>query len=100
MIRAYGYLAASGVIWFVEGGLFAHFLGMALWQIVILALMYASLFALAVRLLVQSLRTYAEGQPQFSPWRAVSLAPMVVTVVGSFVSLPIVVLVAVLGKVA
>jgi hypothetical protein len=97
MFRAYAYLAAAGVVWMTECGLFSHFLGLSPWQVVLLAIIYLALFVLAVRVLLRSLASHREG-PEIAPWRAVSLAPMVVIVLGSFVSLPLIVLVVLLGK--
>jgi hypothetical protein len=98
MFRAYLYLAAAGVIWLIEGFLFSYYLGFAAWQVALLAIVYLALYTLALRVFVRSLRNYG-GEGELSPWRAVSLAPMIVVVVGSFVSIPLVIAVAALGKV-
>jgi hypothetical protein len=99
MFRAYLYLAAAGVIWLVEGFLFSHYLGFAPWQTALLAVIYTGLYAVALRSFLKSLRAYA-GKAELAPWRMVSAAPMMVVILGSFVSLPLVLAVAVLGKIA
>jgi uncharacterized membrane protein len=98
MFRAYAYVAASGMVWMTECGLFSYFLGLSPWQVVLLAIIYIALFALAVRVFLHSLARHRESH-EIATWRAVSLAPMVVMVLGSFVSLPLVVLVDLLGKI-
>jgi hypothetical protein len=98
LLRAYIYLAAAGMIWLTEGFLFSHYLGFAPWQTALIALIYLGLYAVALRYFVASLRTSAHND-DLSPWRAVSLAPMLVVLLGSFVSLPLILLVTVLGKV-
>jgi hypothetical protein len=98
MIRAYLYLAASGVIWLVEGFLFSRFLAFVWWQTAILTLIYIGLFGLASAYLLRALRGGRETSEELALWRAVSLAPMFVVIVGSFVSLPLILIVAALGK--
>jgi len=98
MLRAYLYLAAAGVMWLGEAFLFAYYLGMAPWQTALLGCMYASLFAIATHFLLRSMREHDSGQSDLAAWRAVSLAPMLVVIVGSFASLPLILLVLALGK--
>jgi hypothetical protein len=98
MSRAYFYVGMSGVVWLVECALFCHFLQLAPWQVVLLALLYTALFGLAVRTFLRSLRRAGRPPADMATWRVVSLAPMIVAVLGSFVSLPIIVLVVLLGK--
>jgi hypothetical protein len=97
MLRAYLYLGVAGLIWLIEGFLFSYYLGFHVWQVGLLAAMYVGLYAVAVRYFVRSLKGYS-GQGELAPWRAVSLAPMVAVILGSFVSLPLLLVVAALGK--
>jgi hypothetical protein len=97
LLRAYIYLAAAGVIWLIEGFLFSHYLAFAPWQTALLALIYLGLYAVALHFFLASLRNHADTG-DLSPWRAVSLAPMLVVLLGSFASLPLILLVAILGK--
>ncbi len=99
MIRAYLYLLVAGIIWMVEGFLFSYYLGFAVWQTVLIGLLYLSLFGLVVRYLFRSLDTRPGNGDEMSTWRLVSLAPMLVVIVGSFASLPLVIAVAALGKI-
>ncbi|MGH2447202.1 MAG: hypothetical protein ACRDFS_01150 [Chloroflexota bacterium] len=95
MIRAVGYLLASAVVWFAEGYVFSTFLHFSLAQNVTLAIIYAVLFAVAVWLLLR----FAVAQDEnLASWRYLSLAPMLVAIVGSFVSILLVVLVAASGS--
>ena len=99
MLRAYLYLVLSGIIWLVEGFLFSHYLEFRTLQIVLLGVLYVTLFALAATLFVRSLSQSPAGDADLSPWRVVSLLPMVIVILGSFASLPLIILVAALGKV-
>jgi hypothetical protein len=99
MIRAALYLTAAAFVWFAEGFLFGWYLDFSLLQWSVLAVFYTALFAIAVRWLVRALRSQAVTGGEFPSWRLLSLAPMVTAVVGSFVSLPVVLAVLVLGKV-
>lgn len=92
------YLGIAGLIWLGEGILFGHFLRMSPWQIVLLVILYVALYVVVLRYFLLSLRD-EHGAPDMAKWRAVSVAPMVVTIIGSFVSLPLILLVAVLGRV-
>ena len=97
MTRAYLYLGASGVIWLIEGFLFSYYLRFAGWQVALIAGLYLGLYGTALRYFLRAMRGYQE-QAGMAAWRAVSVAPMVVVVLGSFASLPLVVAVAALGK--
>jgi hypothetical protein len=97
LLRAYIYLAAAGVIWLIEGLLFSHYLTFAPWQTGLLALIYLGLYAIALRFFLISLRNQPDNR-DLPPWRVVSLAPMLVVLLGSFISLPLILLVAALGK--
>jgi hypothetical protein len=99
MFRAYFYLLVSAVIWFGEGLLFSHYLGFAAWQIALLGVLYLALFALALRYLLTGLRESPASEANMTAWRVVSLAPMLVTILGSFASLPLIILVAAAGKI-
>jgi hypothetical protein len=98
VIRAYAYMAASGVIWLAEGFLFSHYLGLAAWQLVLLAVLYLGLFGAAVFYMVRTLRATPPAPDGLSAWRIVSLAPMLVVILGSFASLPLILAVVALGK--
>ncbi|GAC1444791.1 MAG: hypothetical protein NVSMB52_04450 [Chloroflexota bacterium] len=100
MIRAYIYLCVAGIIWMVEGFLFSHFLHFKWWQVILLALVYLGLYGLAVTTFLRSLDSPNDMVPGSTAWRAVSVAPMFVVIVGSFASLPIILLVAAAGKLA
>jgi hypothetical protein len=98
MIRAYLYLGFAGVVWLIEGFLFSHYLQFEPWQVVLTGLIYVALYGIVVINFSRSLRAH-QGDRESSAWRAVSLVPMLVVVVGSFASLPLIVAVAALGKV-
>lgn len=98
MIRAYLYLFAAGVIWLVEGFLFSRYLYLAIWQTAVLAILYVVLFGIAVSILMKSLRQQTRGPEGVPPWRLLAYAPVLVTIVGSFVSLPLILLVVALSK--
>ena len=82
----------------IECGLFSHFLGFAAWQVILLAIIYAGIFAIVVRVFIRSSRAQTESN-RIARWRAVSIAPMLVAVIGSFASLPLLLFVALLGNV-
>jgi flagellar biosynthesis protein FliP len=98
MIRAVFYLAASALIWLAEGFLFSYFLQFQAWQVVLMAIVYSCLVAIAVQLLRRQAATYVTESDRIAVWRYLSLAPMIVLVVGSFASLPILLVIAGLGK--
>lgn len=98
MIRAVLYLAVAGVIWAAEGYVFSRFLLFGSIQTAIMVAVYGALFMTAVFLLVRFARE-AESRPDPLPvWRYLSLAPMLVTVIGSFISLPILLAIDAAGK--
>lgn len=98
MVRAVLYLLASGAIWLAEGFLFSRFLGFSAWQTVLMTLVYLALFSAAATWL---LRLYAtDSMDELPVWRHLSLAPMLVVILGSFASLPIVLLILAAGKLA
>jgi hypothetical protein len=100
MIRAVAYLAASGVIWVVEAFLFSKLLSFSAAQVALTVVLYVVLFLVAVVVFVRFAREFKEGTESMPRWRLLSLAPMFVAIVGSFVSLPLLLLVVALGKIA
>jgi hypothetical protein len=98
VIRAGIYVLAAGVIWLAEGVLFSRLLGFSHVQVALVAVLYVALFGIAVLQLVRSAGRQPTGAGQLSPWRYISVAPMLVVVLGSFVSLPILLLIALIGK--
>lgn len=98
MIRAAIYLLVAGGLWMAEGFLFSRLLGFAPWQVAIMVIMYAGLFVAALALLVRFARRYHQTEAELPIWRLISLAPMLLVVVGSFISLPLLLLIAGLGK--
>jgi hypothetical protein len=98
MARAYLYLALAGLAWLIEGFLFSHYLNFSWWQSGILGVLYLSLFALATQRLLDALRAPPDTSAHVAAWRVVTLAPMLVVILGSFASLPLIVVVAALGK--
>src|SRR5438067_42446 len=97
-MRAGLYLAAAGVVWCAEGFLFSRYLEFAPWQTALMALIYLGLFAVACALTIRSLRGLGDDESSVATWRVVSLAPMLAAVVGSFASLPLLLLITILGK--
>ncbi len=97
MIRATLYLVASGIIWLIEGFLFSYLLRFALWQTAVMAVVYVGLFLLAVRYLLLLNTRRAVSENGLAPWRYLSLAPMVTVIVGSFASLPLLLVILALG---
>ncbi|HEX6507238.1 MAG TPA: hypothetical protein VF221_06350 [Chloroflexota bacterium] len=98
MVRTSLYLLAAAVIWLAEGFLFSRFLAFSTWQTVLLFVFYVALMCAALYALVALARSSGERPDGLAAWRALSLAPMVTFIVGSFVSLPLVLFVLVLGK--
>jgi len=95
VIRSVLYLVASAAIWFAEGTVFSIFLGFSRIQIVLMATVYVTLFVIAVRAIVVMSRQKSE----LPHWRLLSLGPMLVLVIGSFISLPVIALIALLGAI-
>jgi hypothetical protein len=98
MLRTYFYLIASGLIWLVEGFLFSYYLGLAIWQSALLLMIYAALFAVALRATLDALSREPETPEGVSAWRLLAFAPAFVAIVGSFLSLPLILLVVALGR--
>ena len=99
MARAILYVGASALIWLAEGFLFSRFLDFSPWQTVLLGVVYLVLMGVALRALQRTWRQRSELSGELAAWRILSLAPMVTVIVGSFISLPIVLAVLALGKI-
>jgi hypothetical protein len=99
MVRATLYVGASALIWLAEGFMFSRFLAFSLWQTAFLGVVYLALLGVSLRALRRAWRRQAEVSSDLAAWRLLSLAPMVATILGSFVSLPIVLAVLTLGKI-
>jgi hypothetical protein len=99
VFRAVAYLIASGIIWLAEGFLFSRYLSYSPWQTILMAAIYAGLFLVAARLLLQLWRSSSDADRGLTQWRTLSLAPMITLVLGSFISLPLLLLIAALGKI-
>jgi hypothetical protein len=99
MIRAVFYLTAGALVWLAEGFLFSYFLQFHPWQVVLMAVVYLALLGVAVELLRRQIATARQADGTLALWRYLSLAPMIVTIVGSFASLPILLVIAGLGKI-
>jgi hypothetical protein len=98
MFRALLYVVASALIWFAEGFLFSRFLGFSIWQTALLGVFYVAVFAASLWALRNVIRQSPETESGVAAWRMLSLAPMLTVVIGSFVSLPVILLVLALGK--
>jgi magnesium-transporting ATPase (P-type) len=98
MIRAIFYVTASAAVWLAEGFLFSYFLHFRPWQTVLMAIVYSGLLGMAIALLRRQVSSYRSEDTQLAVWRHLSLAPMVVAIVGSFASLPLLLIIAGLGK--
>jgi len=98
MIRAWFYLVASAVIWFVDAFLFSYFLRFSAGQTVLMAVFYLLLFGIAARYFIRGLSGLGRSDDDVAAWRLVSIMPMLVVILGSFVSLPILLLVVAAGK--
>lgn len=99
VIRAAAYLIASGVVWVIEGFLFSRLLVFSASQVALTIAIYLGLFVAAALLLIRFVRRFRDDTGDLPRWRLLSLAPMLVAIVGSFVSLPLLLLVVALGKV-
>lgn len=95
MIRSGIYLLASAVVWFAEGTVFSIFLGFTHAQIVLMAAVYLALFATGVR----AIFVMSHQQSDLPRWRILAMGPMLVLVIGSFISLPIMAFIALLGTI-
>jgi hypothetical protein len=68
-----------------------------MWQTTLMAVVYLTLFAIAVRYLVVLTGRYGERDARLTYWRYLSLAPMLTVVLGSFASLPLILIILALG---
>jgi hypothetical protein len=98
MARVYFYLIASGVIWLIEGFLFSHYLSLALWQSALLLLIYLALFATALAATLRALQSQSDAPEGIARWRLLAFAPAAVAIFGSFISLPLILVVVALGR--
>src|SRR5947209_3627831 len=99
MVRATLYVGASALIWLAEGFMFSRFLDFSAWQTALLGAVYVALLGVALTALRRSWRQRTELSGDLAAWRMLALAPMVTVILGSFVSLPIVLVVLVVGKI-
>ena len=99
MTRAIVYLVISGAIWLVEAFLFSRLLHFGPAEVVLVAVMYMALFSLAAVAFVRYAGNSGTREGDLARWRLLAAAPMVVVIIGSFVSLPLLVLVAVINSV-
>lgn len=100
MIRASLYLLVAGVVWLAEGFVFASFFSFSRWQTVTMAAVYTTLLAVAFAAFLRFAQHYPVDREGALPmWRYVSLAPQVALIMGSFVSLPILVAILAVGKI-
>ena len=99
MVRASLYVGASALIWLAEGFMFSRFLAFSAWQTALLGMVYLVLLGAALRALQRTWRQRSELSGELAAWRMWSLAPMVTVILGSFLSLPIVLAVLALGKI-
>ena len=79
--------------------MFSRFLTFSAWQTALLGVVYVALLGVALWALRKTWRQRSELSADLATWRLLSLAPMVTTILGSFISLPIVLIVVALGKV-
>jgi uncharacterized membrane protein YhaH (DUF805 family) len=98
MFRAAVYLGAAGIVRLAEGFLFSRFFGFSAGQTVAAAIFYVALYGVAISLLVRALRS-GDETGDLARWRCLSLAPMVVVVLGSFVSLPVMLVILAVGRI-
>ena len=90
----------AGAVWLAEGFVFGSFFRFSSSQTVAMAVIYIALFAAACVAFVRRAERYSrEGDSDLPLWRYVSLAPQITVVVGSFLSLPLLMLVLALGRV-
>jgi len=100
-LRTAIYLSAAAVIWFAEDGVFSVAFRFNAAQIAVVTVYFAALFAGAIWLIRRTyLRTGMEEPSEDLPIsRIVSMAPVLVVLVGSFAALPIFMIVLVAGAV-
>lgn len=96
MIRAVFYLVVAGAVWFAEAFLFTRFLAFSAGQTVLAAGFYVALYLVVVTTLIRAVARDSRAG-DVARWRALSLAPMLAVIVGSFVSLPVLLVIAALS---
>ncbi len=99
MARGLFYLFISVVLWCTEAALFSRLLNFSFGQTLALLCIYLVLATAVVASFVRRMRGLKVAMQDMPEWRYMSLGPMLVTIVGSFVSLPLLLFVAVAGKV-
>jgi hypothetical protein len=97
VIRAGFYLSAAAIVWLTEGFIFSRFLDFDARQVTLMAVVYVGLFASAILFLIRTSARDGVGQ-RLPRWRMLSAAPMISLILGSFVSLPVLLVVASLGR--
>ena len=98
MIRAVLYLGVAGATWMAEGFVFSRFLAFSRVQVGLMAVMYVTLFCVALAFLVRFAGSVDLSDTELPVWRFLSLAPMLVLVVGSFLSLPLMLLIVAVSR--
>ena len=96
-VRTPAYMLASLVIWFAEGYVFTRAFAFNLAQTAVVAVYFLLLFAGAVWLSVRFARRVDPSDESIPVARLISLAPVLVLVVGSFAALPVFMLVLIAG---
>lgn len=96
--RVWIYLAASCAAWLIEAFLFSSLLKFTWWQVALLLVLYFALFGAVLLALVRHIGYPRDAHPSMEQWRLAIYGPMTSVVVGSFVSLPLIVCVKLLGK--
>jgi hypothetical protein len=97
MIRAILYLVFAGAIWFAEGYIFSRLLAFSAIQTALAGGCYLALYLAAAHRLVRAFKSDLDAG-DVARWRYLSLAPMLVVVLGSFASLPLMLVILGLGK--
>lgn len=98
MVRAITYLVVSAVIWLGEGFLFSRLLGFTVLETALAAVVYLCLYAVSVAVFVRHTGRIRTANPDLPEWRLLSAAPMIVVIVGSFISLPLLVAIYAIGS--
>ena len=98
MVRALFYLIVSALIWLGEGFLFSRLLGFTVLETALAAVVYLGLFAVAVFAFVRHTGRAGTANSDLPEWRLLSAAPMIVVIVGSFMSLPVLLAIYAIGS--
>jgi hypothetical protein len=99
VIRAWLSLAAAAGIWFAEGFVFSQFLAFRIWQVALMGAIYALFFVVALTPFRKFAGSHSASAHEVDGWRLLSAAPMMVIILGSFISLPILLAIVALGRV-